>query len=255
MTLGFAFLTLSRNSKAGGGTKVSNPCCKSLWRRNMYSFYTEASCFNNTALVISILASRQSASTFFYCWQQGDEQQLSRILALSHFWDCSPWGMTPPAQQEVWLGMFILCWQLNTGQTYFRTLIFDGWMYSTLTVLFSVCKSAATRPGWSTFCAVVCSGINSVNLPEITRINCQARAWCTARAAHNVPVCKSGCSFSFFLSVFASCPDRCVPNHCEHGGKCTQTWGSFKCTCDGTGYSGATCHNCKPSWGAEITVE
>ncbi|XP_070622913.1 contactin-associated protein-like 2 [Erythrolamprus reginae] len=37
--------------------------------------------------------------------------------------------------------------------------------------------------------------------------------------------------------------DRCVPNHCEHDGKCTQTWDSFSCTCDGTGYSGATCHN------------
>ncbi|XP_042327132.1 contactin-associated protein-like 2 [Sceloporus undulatus] len=37
--------------------------------------------------------------------------------------------------------------------------------------------------------------------------------------------------------------DRCVPNHCEHGGKCTQTWDSFSCSCDGTGYIGATCHN------------
>nr|XP_036855403.1 contactin-associated protein-like 2 [Manis javanica] len=37
--------------------------------------------------------------------------------------------------------------------------------------------------------------------------------------------------------------DRCVPNHCEHGGKCSQTWDSFRCTCDETGYSGATCHN------------
>ncbi|XP_075413558.1 contactin-associated protein-like 2 [Tenrec ecaudatus] len=37
--------------------------------------------------------------------------------------------------------------------------------------------------------------------------------------------------------------DRCEPNHCEHGGKCSQTWDSFKCTCDDTGYSGATCHN------------
>ncbi|XP_069067610.1 contactin-associated protein-like 2 isoform X2 [Pleurodeles waltl] len=37
--------------------------------------------------------------------------------------------------------------------------------------------------------------------------------------------------------------DRCVPNHCEHGGICTQTWNSFKCNCEGTGYSGATCHN------------
>ncbi|XP_028607294.2 contactin-associated protein-like 2 isoform X1 [Podarcis muralis] len=37
--------------------------------------------------------------------------------------------------------------------------------------------------------------------------------------------------------------DRCVPNHCEHGGKCTQTWDSFSCNCDATRYSGATCHN------------
>lgn len=38
---------------------------------------------------------------------------------------------------------------------------------------------------------------------------------------------------------------RCMPNHCEHGGRCTQTWDSFSCTCDGTGYNGATCHTCK----------
>uniref|UniRef100_A0A8C1R6G9 Contactin associated protein like 2b n=1 Tax=Cyprinus carpio TaxID=7962 RepID=A0A8C1R6G9_CYPCA len=37
--------------------------------------------------------------------------------------------------------------------------------------------------------------------------------------------------------------DRCVPNHCEHGGKCSQTGDMFKCACEGTGYSGATCHN------------
>ncbi|XP_033856004.3 contactin-associated protein-like 2 [Acipenser ruthenus] len=37
--------------------------------------------------------------------------------------------------------------------------------------------------------------------------------------------------------------DRCMPNHCEHGGKCTQTWDSFRCSCEGTGYTGATCHN------------
>ncbi|XP_036374731.1 contactin-associated protein-like 2 isoform X2 [Megalops cyprinoides] len=36
--------------------------------------------------------------------------------------------------------------------------------------------------------------------------------------------------------------DRCMPNHCEHGGGCTQTWDSFSCSCDGTGYTGATCH-------------
>ncbi|TRY55799.1 hypothetical protein DNTS_025645 [Danionella cerebrum] len=37
--------------------------------------------------------------------------------------------------------------------------------------------------------------------------------------------------------------DRCVPNHCEHGGKCSQTGDVFKCACEGTGYTGATCHN------------
>ncbi|KAJ8406915.1 hypothetical protein AAFF_G00291910 [Aldrovandia affinis] len=36
--------------------------------------------------------------------------------------------------------------------------------------------------------------------------------------------------------------DRCMPNHCEHGGGCSQTWDSFNCACDGTGYTGATCH-------------
>ncbi|XP_074544491.1 contactin-associated protein-like 2 [Halichoeres trimaculatus] len=36
--------------------------------------------------------------------------------------------------------------------------------------------------------------------------------------------------------------DRCVPNHCEHGGSCSQTWDSFSCNCSGTGYTGATCH-------------
>lgn len=36
-----------------------------------------------------------------------------------------------------------------------------------------------------------------------------------------------------------------MPNHCEHGGRCKQTWDSFSCTCDGTGYTGATCHTCE----------
>uniref|UniRef100_A0AAZ3Q9I1 Contactin associated protein 2 n=1 Tax=Oncorhynchus tshawytscha TaxID=74940 RepID=A0AAZ3Q9I1_ONCTS len=36
--------------------------------------------------------------------------------------------------------------------------------------------------------------------------------------------------------------DRCMPNHCEHGGRCKQTWDNFSCTCDRTGYTGATCH-------------
>ncbi|XP_056146094.1 contactin-associated protein-like 5 isoform X2 [Lampris incognitus] len=37
--------------------------------------------------------------------------------------------------------------------------------------------------------------------------------------------------------------DRCLPNLCEHGGQCSQSWTTFYCDCLGTGYSGATCHN------------
>ncbi|XP_062841323.1 contactin-associated protein-like 2a [Trichomycterus rosablanca] len=36
--------------------------------------------------------------------------------------------------------------------------------------------------------------------------------------------------------------DRCTPNHCEHGGRCSQSWDGFSCSCNGTGYTGATCH-------------
>ncbi|XP_029512532.2 contactin-associated protein-like 4 isoform X1 [Oncorhynchus nerka] len=37
--------------------------------------------------------------------------------------------------------------------------------------------------------------------------------------------------------------DRCSPSHCEHGGRCTQSWSTFHCNCSNTGYSGATCHS------------
>ncbi|KAI1899397.1 hypothetical protein AGOR_G00061360 [Albula goreensis] len=37
--------------------------------------------------------------------------------------------------------------------------------------------------------------------------------------------------------------DRCLPNLCEHGGQCSQSWNTFYCNCSGTGYNGATCHN------------
>ncbi|NXD99758.1 CNTP4 protein, partial [Chaetorhynchus papuensis] len=36
--------------------------------------------------------------------------------------------------------------------------------------------------------------------------------------------------------------DRCLPNYCEHGGECSQSWNSFHCNCANTGYKGATCH-------------
>uniref|UniRef100_A0A668A0K3 Contactin associated protein like 3 n=1 Tax=Myripristis murdjan TaxID=586833 RepID=A0A668A0K3_9TELE len=37
--------------------------------------------------------------------------------------------------------------------------------------------------------------------------------------------------------------DRCSPNHCEHGGSCSQSWTVFHCNCSDSGYSGATCHS------------
>ncbi|MBN3295402.1 CNTP5 protein, partial [Amia calva] len=37
--------------------------------------------------------------------------------------------------------------------------------------------------------------------------------------------------------------DRCSPNYCEHGGKCSQSWNTFYCNCTNTGYIGATCHS------------
>ena len=39
--------------------------------------------------------------------------------------------------------------------------------------------------------------------------------------------------------------DRCTPNPCEHGGRCTQDWHNFFCDCDSTGYKGSVCHVCK----------
>lgn len=38
---------------------------------------------------------------------------------------------------------------------------------------------------------------------------------------------------------------RCLPNYCEHDGECSQSWNAFFCDCSGTGYTGATCHNCE----------
>nr|XP_055222587.1 contactin-associated protein-like 4 isoform X3 [Gorilla gorilla gorilla] len=37
--------------------------------------------------------------------------------------------------------------------------------------------------------------------------------------------------------------DRCLPNYCEHGGECSQSWSTFHCNCTNTSYRGATCHN------------
>ncbi|XP_061115770.1 contactin-associated protein-like 5 [Conger conger] len=37
--------------------------------------------------------------------------------------------------------------------------------------------------------------------------------------------------------------DRCLPNYCEHKGRCSQTWNMFSCNCSDSGYTGATCHS------------
>ncbi|XP_052057007.1 contactin-associated protein like 5-3 isoform X2 [Apodemus sylvaticus] len=50
-------------------------------------------------------------------------------------------------------------------------------------------------------------------------------------------------SFSDLHFDVCSITDRCLPNYCEHGGHCAQTWTAFYCNCSDTGYTGATCHN------------
>ncbi|XP_068103502.1 contactin-associated protein-like 5 [Hyperolius riggenbachi] len=40
-----------------------------------------------------------------------------------------------------------------------------------------------------------------------------------------------------------SIKDRCLPNYCEHGGSCSQTWSAFHCDCGDSGYADATCHS------------
>nr|XP_034369084.1 contactin-associated protein like 5-3 isoform X3 [Arvicanthis niloticus] len=50
-------------------------------------------------------------------------------------------------------------------------------------------------------------------------------------------------SFSDLHIDLCSIKDRCLPNYCEHGGHCAQTWTTFYCNCNDTGYTGATCHD------------
>uniref|UniRef100_A0A8C6GZA2 Contactin associated protein-like 5C n=1 Tax=Mus spicilegus TaxID=10103 RepID=A0A8C6GZA2_MUSSI len=50
-------------------------------------------------------------------------------------------------------------------------------------------------------------------------------------------------SFSDLHIDLCSIKDRCLPNYCEHGGQCAQTWTNFYCNCSDTGYTGATCHD------------
>ncbi|XP_069490520.1 contactin-associated protein 1 [Ambystoma mexicanum] len=48
--------------------------------------------------------------------------------------------------------------------------------------------------------------------------------------------------FSEVLFNVCAIADRCMPNQCEHGGRCFQSWDDFMCICDMTGYKGETCH-------------
>uniref|UniRef100_A0A671M322 Contactin-associated protein-like 5 n=1 Tax=Sinocyclocheilus anshuiensis TaxID=1608454 RepID=A0A671M322_9TELE len=50
-------------------------------------------------------------------------------------------------------------------------------------------------------------------------------------------------NFSQISFYVCNIQDRCLPNLCEHGGQCIQSWDQFYCDCSGTGYTGATCHN------------
>ncbi|XP_061917574.1 contactin-associated protein-like 5 isoform X1 [Entelurus aequoreus] len=50
-------------------------------------------------------------------------------------------------------------------------------------------------------------------------------------------------NFSSLLFDACHIRDRCLPNMCEHGTSCTQTWDRFNCNCSGSGYAGATCHH------------
>ncbi|XP_077125246.1 contactin-associated protein-like 2 [Ranitomeya variabilis] len=68
---------------------------------------------------------------------------------------------------------------------------------------------------------------------------------------HAVEQGKQG-SFANISIDMCAIIDRCVPNNCEHGGKCTQTWDTITCNCEGTGYTGATCHNSKYELSCEV---
>ncbi|KAG5831805.1 hypothetical protein ANANG_G00283270 [Anguilla anguilla] len=48
--------------------------------------------------------------------------------------------------------------------------------------------------------------------------------------------------YSSLLLGTCSITDRCIPNPCEHEGRCVQSWDDFICMCENTGYKGEVCH-------------
>ncbi|KAM5326786.1 contactin-associated protein-like 5 isoform 2-T2 [Glossophaga mutica] len=50
-------------------------------------------------------------------------------------------------------------------------------------------------------------------------------------------------NFSDLHIDLCSIKDRCLPNYCEHGGSCSQSWTTFYCNCSDTSYMGTTCHH------------
>ncbi|XP_055983029.1 contactin-associated protein-like 3 [Sorex fumeus] len=50
-------------------------------------------------------------------------------------------------------------------------------------------------------------------------------------------------SFHDLQIDICSLTDRCLPSYCEHGVVCSQSWDTFSCDCQHTGYTGATCHS------------
>ncbi|XP_066037774.1 contactin-associated protein-like 4 [Chamaea fasciata] len=63
------------------------------------------------------------------------------------------------------------------------------------------------------------------------------------KAVDMISIQKNGFdNFSDLQIDLCGITDRCLPNYCEHGGECSQSWNSFHCNCANTGYKGATCH-------------
>ncbi|XP_029683615.1 contactin-associated protein-like 5 isoform X2 [Takifugu rubripes] len=50
-------------------------------------------------------------------------------------------------------------------------------------------------------------------------------------------------NYSYLQIDMCGIIDRCSPSHCEHGGRCAQSWSTFYCNCSDSGYRGATCHS------------